>query len=108
MGKVFLNPMGDGFAYTFPAAGTELANGEEFEVYAQPYAGATLDDIRAFDSYDHPVAIPVAEHFTMTFRSAWNNLYIDFYFSNSPTPPAPSFPYWLLGAIHRRKKRHNI
>lgn len=102
MGKVYLNPMGDGSAYCVPAAGTELANGERFEIFSVPYSGASLEDIRAFDSHDYAVAIPTSEHISMPFRSAWGNLYVDIYFSNSPTPPTPppptpsNVPVWLL------------
>lgn len=105
MGKVFLNPQGDGSAYCVPAAGTELANNERFEIYCVPFSGATLDDVRAFDSQDYPVAIPVADHIVMQFRNTWGNLYVDIYFSNSPTPPTPSNPFiWLYMKI--AKKRH--
>lgn len=102
MGKVFLNPQGDGSAYCIPAAGTELANGERFEIFSTPFSGASLDDIRAYDSHDYAVAIPTAEHIVMQFRSGWGNLYVDIYFSNSPTPPTPppptpgNVPIWLL------------
>ena len=98
MGKVFLNPMGDGYAYCIPAAGTELSNNERFEIFCVPDAGATLDDVRAFDSHDYSVAIPVGDHIVMKFRSTWGNLYVDIYFSGSPEPPQPQppIPYWLM------------
>lgn len=108
MGKVFLNPSGDGNAYCIPAAGTELANNERFEIFCVPDSGATLDDVRAFDSYDHNVAIPVGEHIVMNFRSSWNNLYVDIYFSGSPTPPTPqptTVPIWLLKKAADHNKR---
>lgn len=108
MGKVFLNVSGDGTAYCIPAAGTELANGERFEIYSVPFAGAELDDIRAFDSHDYSVAIPVADHIVMQFRDSWGNLYVDIYFSGSPTPPQPtSILIWLLLKI-AKKRRHKI
>lgn len=108
MGKVFLNVSGDGTAYCIPAAGTELVNGERFEIYSVPFAGADLDDIRAFDSQDYPVAIPVADHIVMQFRDSWGNLYVDIYFSGSPTPPQPtSILIWLLLKI-AKKRRHKI
>lgn len=107
MGKVFLNVFGDGSAYCIPAAGTELANNERFEIYSVPFSGATLDDIRAFDSHDYSVAIPVADHIVMQFRSGWGNLYVDIYFSGSPTPPSPvgSVPVWLLFKIRRKHQK---
>lgn len=108
MGKVFLNVSGDGTAYCIPAAGTELMNGERFEIYSVPFAGADLDDIRAFDSQDYPVAIPVADHIVMQFRDSWGNLYVDIYFSGSPTPPQPTnILIWLLLKI-AKKRRHKI
>lgn len=113
MGKVFLNPMGDGSAYCIPAAGTELANNERFEIYSIPFSGATLDDIRAYDSHDYAVAILKGEHIVMPFNSAWGNLYVDIYFSNSPTPPTPPTPtggfLWLWLKIAKiKKKRRNL
>jgi len=108
MGKVFLNVSGDGSAYCIPAAGTELADGERFEIYSVPFAGADLDDIRAFDSHDYSVAIPVADHIVMQFRDSWGNLYVDIYFSGSPTPPQPTnILIWLLLKI-AKKRRHKI
>lgn len=97
MGKVFLNVNGDGSAYCVPAAGTELSNGERFEIYCIPFSGSDLEDVRAFDSHDYSVAIPVAEHIVMQFRDSWGNLYVDIYFTGSPTPPTPAgVPIWLL------------
>ena len=98
MGKVFLNVSGDGSARCVPPAGEELVNGEQFTIYFTPDGGAELTDVRAFDSHDYSVAIPVAEHIVMAFRSGWGNLYVDIYFSGSPEPPSPvgSIPIWLL------------
>lgn len=100
MGKVFLNPSGDGSAYCIPPAGEELVNGESFTIYFTPYQGATLDDVRAYDSHDYSVALPAVTNnqLTMNFRSGWGNLYVDIYFSNSPTPPSPvgNMPIWLM------------
>ena len=110
MGKVFLNPQGDGSAYCIPAAGTELANNERFEIFSVPYSGASLDRIAAFDSHDYSVAIPTSEHIVMPFNSAWGNLYVDIYFSNSPTPPVPTTGFiWLWLKIAKlKKKRRNL
>lgn len=108
MGKVFLNVSGDGTAYCIPAAGTELSDGERFELYSVPFSGADLEDIRAFDSHDYSVAIPVSDHIVMPFRSSWGNLYVDVYFTGSPVPPPPvNVLTWLLLKI-AWKKRHKI
>lgn len=99
MGKVFLNPQGNGSAYCVPPSGEELVNGELFTIYFSPDPGATLDQVLAFDSHDYPVAIPAVmnNQLTMNFRSGWGNLYVDIYYSGSPTPPPqPTLPYWLL------------
>lgn len=100
MGKVFLNVMGNGSAYCVPPAGEELVNGEQFTIYFTPDGGASLDDVRAFDSHDYSVALPSIIDYTLTmgFRSGWGNLYVDIYFSGSPEPPTPvgSVPVWLL------------
>ena len=100
MGKVFLNVMGDGRARCVPPAGEEMVNNEPFTIYFTPESGATLDDVRAFDSHDYAVALPAISDntLTMAFRSVWGNLYVDIYFSGSPQPPSPvgSIPIWLL------------
>ena len=100
MGKIFLNVQGNGSAYCIPAAGTELANGELFEIHFVPDGGATLDSVRAFDSHDYAVALPAVSNnkIVMNFRSGWGNLYVDVYYSGSPTPPSPvgSIPIWLM------------
>lgn len=100
MGAVYLNPMGDGSAYCIPPAGEQLVNGESFTIYFVPDAGATLDDVRAFDSHDYAVALPAItdNQLTMNFRSGWGSLYVDIYFSGSPEPPEPQppIPYWLM------------
>jgi hypothetical protein len=106
MGKVFLNVSGDGSAYCVPIAGTELSDGERFEIYSVPFSGADLEDIRAFDSHDYAVALPpvVNNEITMNFRSGWGNLYVDIYFSGS-TPPGPSTIDWLIPVLKRIKDR---
>lgn len=110
MGKVFLNVSGDGSAYCIPAAGTELANNERFEIYSVPFSGADLEDIRAFDSHDYSVAIPVADHIVMQFWDGWGNLYVDIYFSGSPTPPPPqpSMLIWLIMKMAWKKRHKEI
>lgn len=95
MGQVFLNPQGDGTAYCdnyYPN------DGEQFTIYCVPNTGAELLDVRAFDSHDYPVAIPVQEIIPMRFRNIWNNLYVDIYFSGV-IPPTPTIMPWLLFKI---------
>lgn len=91
MGKIFLNNNGNGYTYCVPPFGIELANNESFTVYFNPDAGATLDDVRAYDSYDFPIALPAITNnsLTMTFRTSWRNMYLEVYYSGSPTPPPP-------------------
>lgn len=98
MGNVFLNPNGNGTAYV---DNPNPNDGERFTIHSIPDPGETLDDIRAFDSHDYPIAIPTAQTVSMIFRASWGNLYVDIYFSGStpPTPPQPAFPYWLLYKI---------
>ena len=98
MGQVFLNPNGNGTAYV---DNPNPNDGERFTIHSIPDPGETLDDIRAFDSHDYPIAIPTAQTVSMIFRASWGNLYVDIYFSGStpPTPPQPPFPYWLLYKI---------
>lgn len=98
MAEVFLNVLGDGSA-TCDAL-PPMTEGESFTIRFFPDQGATLDDVRAFDSHDYAVALPavVDNQITMTWRSIWGNLYVDVYFSGSPTPPPPpsTVPIWLL------------
>ena len=108
MGQIFLNINGNGNAYVVPPAGDPMVDGEQFTIYFIPDGGATLDDVRAFDSHDYPVALPpiTNNQLTMNFRSAWNNLYVDIYFSGS-TPPGPGgFPTWLLFKFRKKRKRY--
>lgn len=94
MGKIFLNNFGNGSTYGAPPFGIDLSNNEQFTIYFAPSGGATLDDVRAYDSYDFPIALPAVSNnmITMNFRSAWGNMYLDVYYSGSPTPPPPPPP----------------
>jgi hypothetical protein len=106
MAEVFLNPMGDGTASC--DSPPPMVEGERFTITFSPNPGATLDSVRAFDSHDYSVALPpvVNNQITMTWRSVWGNLYVDIYFSGSPTPPppTPNIPPWLLFKIKERRK----
>lgn len=99
-GNVYLSVYGDGTAYT--DAVPPLVDGEEFTIYSTPYAGATLEDIRIWNSFDEAIAITVGEEVTLAYRSAWRNVYVDIYFSGAPVPPEPEPPKffkkfpWLL------------
>ena len=104
-GRVYLNVFGDGTAYT--DAVPPLVDGESFKIYSTPYAGATLDDIRLWTSYDESIATEVAEEITVIYRSAYKNIYVEIYFSGAPEPPGPGptptpifkkFP-WLLAKV---------
>ena len=100
MARVYLNVSGDGTAST--NAVPPLVDGEEIIIYCTPYAGATLDDVRVWTSYDEAVAITVSQEIHITYNRAWNNLYVDVYFSGAPVPPEPEPPKfvdkypWLL------------
>lgn len=92
MAKIFVSVYGDGTCYTIP---TEVTNLETFTIYAYPFEGATLEDLRAWTSYDESIAISVVEEQTLTYRTEWRNVYIDAYFSGAPTPPTPEPPkFW--------------
>lgn len=102
-GNVYLSVYGDGTAYT--DAVPPLVDGEEFTIYSTPYAGATLEDIRVWNSFDEAIAITVSEEVTLTYRSTWRNVYVDIYFSGAPVPPEPEPPKifkkfpWLLAKV---------
>lgn len=99
MAGVYFNVSGDGTAYT--NAVPPLVDGEEIILYCTPYSGATLQDVRVWNSYDESIAISVSTEIHLTYQAAWNNLYVDVYFSGAPIPPPepPSpgrkFP-WLI------------
>ena len=104
MAQVFLNIFGNGTAYT--DAIPPMVEGEEFHIYSTPDPGSQLDDVRAYDSYDYPVALIPSTDITMTWRAAWNNLYVEIYFTGSTPPPTPPLPIWLLFKI--RKRNYNV
>ena len=102
-GRVYIKVSGDGAAYT--DAAPPLVDGEEFTIYCTPFYGATLEDVRVWTSYDESIAIEVSEEITLTYRSAWRNVYADVYFSGAPVPPEPEphkfvekYP-WLLAKV---------
>ena len=90
MAQVFLNVSGNGIAYT--DAVPPLVDGETFTIYCIPYEGATLEDVRVWTSYDEAIAITVSEEITLTYNSAWRNVYVEVYFSGAPEPPEPDHP----------------
>lgn len=89
MGRIFVNISGDGTCYTIP---TQVTNLESFTIYAYPFEGATLEDLRAWTSFDESIAISVTEEQTITYHTEWRNVYIDAYFSGAPVPPEPEPP----------------
>ena len=112
MGVIYLNNNGNGYTYCVPPFGTTLANNESFTIYFNPDAGETLDDVRAFDSFDYPIALPsvVNNTITMNFRSSWRNMYLDVYYSGStpPSPPAPKFDIKTLVLLLNKRRRKKI
>ena len=104
MARVYFNVSGDGYAYT--DAVPPLVDGETFTIYCIPYAGATLDDVRVWTSYDESIAIVVSQEISLTYNSAWNNVYVEVYFSGGVTPPIPPTPptpaqkfTWLIAKV---------
>ena len=102
MGRIYVNVYGDGTCYAIP---TTVTNLETFTIYAYPFEGASLEDLRAWTSYDESIAISVVEEQTLTYRTEWRNVYIDAYFSGAPVPPEPEPPKifkkfpWLLAKV---------
>ena len=107
MAEVFINDHGNG--YTTSDALPPMVDGETFTLHFYPDAGETLNDVRAFDSYDAPVALPliIDDTLTMQFRSAWGNLYVDVYYSGStpPEPPTETSLLWLIMAMKKNNER---
>lgn len=102
MAQVFLNDSGHG--YTTTDAVPPMVEGENFTLYFHPDAGEQLLDVRAFTSYDYPVAIPapVNNEIHLTWRDSWGNLYVDVYYSGSTPPPTPAIRAWLLYKIREK------
>lgn len=105
MSNVFLNVSGDGTAYT--DALPPLVDGEEIIIYCTPDPGATLDDVRVWDSYDQSIAITVSQEIHIIYNEVWRSLYVDVYFSGvpipPPEPPTPARKYPWLFAISQKK-----
>lgn len=92
MARIYTNSFGAGTCYTIP---TEVTNLEDFTIVAIAYEGAELLDLRAWTSYDEPIAIAVTESQVITYRTEWRNVYIDAYFTGSDPPPEPEPPkFW--------------
>lgn len=104
MGNVYLNPQGNGYAYV---DNPTPDGGERFTIHCIPDPGERLEDVRAFDSYDNPVAIPVAQTISMIYRDDWRSLYVDIYFSGSEPPPGPTHIslMTLICLLTSKKKR---
>ena len=85
MATIYFHVYGDGSAYT--TAVPPLVDGEEIVIYCNPYPGATLDDVRIWDSHDYSIAITVSQEIHLIYDRTWNNLYVDVYFSGAPIPP---------------------
>ena len=98
MAQVFVQSFGDGFCYVDNEAPTE---GEDITITCVPYGVSDLEEVQAWTSYDEPIALdPQATTQTITYRSAWRNVYIEAYFTGSTPDPDPpkfvdKFP-WLL------------
>lgn len=108
MAQLFLNDHGNG--HTSTNALPPMVEGESFTIVFVPDYGEFLQDVRAFDSYDNPVALPavVNNEITMTWRSAWNNLYVDVYYSGitpPPPPPTGNSLWWLIMAMKKNNER---
>lgn len=105
MADVFINDHGNG--YTTSDALPPLVEGEVVTLTFYPDPGEELEDVRAFDSHDYSVALPpvVGNQMSITFRSAWNNLYVDVYYSGSTPPPTPTLNMWLVAVIAKIKRK---
>lgn len=108
MGEVYLSIYGDGTAWT--DATSPMYDNEPFTVYFQPFDGAELLDVRAFDSHDYSIALPavVDNELHMTFAEPWGSIYFDIYFSGSvpPEPPTPTTSkLWLLMGLKKNNER---
>ena len=93
MSEIFVQSFGSGTAIVdnpYPSGGDLVT------LRCFPDEGASLEDIIYTDSYDHYIALPVGEEVQFRFNAAWNNLYIEAYFTGSTPPPHHSFPLWLI------------
>lgn len=103
MGQVFLQYQGDGYAYV---DNYNPVQGDLIHLVCVPDAGAQLLQIVATDSYDHSIAVLQTLDQYITFRSIWNNLYIEVYFSGST--PSTGIPIWLLKKAADNNNRTRI
>lgn len=105
MGHIYLQSFGDG---TASVSDVNPVNNQRVYLHCTPYSGASLDRIVATDSYDHSIALLQVEEQSFIFRDSWNNMYIEVYFSNSPTPPPPTppqLPLQILLCLLASKKK---
>lgn len=74
-------------------------------LFAYPNSGETLNDITATDAQGHSIAMSVSQEQSFRYNSSWGTMHIYVTFSGSgPTPPTPTFPYWLLFKIRDGNK----
>lgn len=110
MSNIFIHIEGNGYAWV---TDDTPFDGQRIVLYVRPYDNEELLDITAYDSYDHSIAMRVAQEQSFTFDSSWNNMYINVYFSGE-TPPEPPEPpvsglNWLIPVLAKkvRKRRKN-
>lgn len=104
MARVFVQSFGDGYCWVDNDAPTQ---GETITIHCEPYPPSDLEEVQAWTSFDEAIAIdPLSMEQTITYQSAWRNVYIEAYFtgsSPSPDPPSAAVKYpWLLAKAANR------
>lgn len=75
MSKIEVTYQGGGIAYV---SNPDPINGETVTLTATPFAGATLDDIEAWDENGYPIALYVQEVQTFTWRYVSMSIHVTF------------------------------
>lgn len=101
MARVFINTQGNGYTWVDNEAPTQ---GETITIHCVPYDDSELLEVQAWTSFDESIALdPTALVQTITYSSAWRNVYIESYYTGSePSPDPPSIktiPIWLLAKM---------
>ena len=102
MAKIYCDAHGEGTCYAIPSTVTNL---EDFTLYAEPFEGSELLDLKAWTSYDESIAIEVTEEQTLTYHTEWRNVYVEAWFTGSDPGPEPEPPKflekypWLLAKV---------
>ena len=99
MSNIWVSSYGNGSAWV---DNPQPADGDTITLYANADPGETLDDITATDYQGYAIALATTPVQTFVYQAAWNDMYINVFFSGSTPPPTP---LWLWAILFKRKRR---